>query len=89
MTQTLTNLRVQIDKIDAGILSLLDRRMKLAIEISKNKKNNSKAIFDPERERVLLNNLIEKNQETIIPDEKILEIWGKIIEISKDTQNLE
>ncbi len=88
MTQILTDLRVQIDEIDAGILSLLDKRMRLAIEISKNKQIIGKDIFDPERERELLANLIERNQETIIPDEKVLEIWGKIIEISKDTQNL-
>jgi len=88
MTQTLTDLRLQIDEIDAGILSLLDKRMKLAIEISRNKKTTQKAIFDPERERELLSNLIGMNQETILPDEKVLEIWGKIIEISKNTQNL-
>lgn len=87
MTQNLTALRTQIDKIDVGILALLDQRMKLAIDIAKAKKSIKKSIFDPERERILLEKLVERNQETIIPDEKILEIWGKIIELSKDTQN--
>ncbi len=85
--QDLTILRAQIDEIDMGILALLDKRMKLAIDIAKAKKHINKDIFDPERERVLLSKLIERNQETIIPDEKLLEIWGKIIELSKDTQN--
>ena len=88
MVQDLTILRAQIDEIDVGILALLDRRMKLAIEIARAKKNTRKEIFDPERERELLAKLIEQNQKTIIPDEKILEIWGKIIELSRDTQNL-
>ena len=89
MTQDLTTLRKKIDKIDVGILALLDQRMRLAIEISKAKHSIKKSIFDPERERALLAKLIEKNKETIIPDEKLLEIWGKIIELSKDTQNLD
>jgi len=84
--QSLQDIRDEIDKIDEGILDLLDKRMKLAIEISKVKKVSSKEIFDPERERELLARLIEMNKETIIPDDKILEIWGKIIELSRETQ---
>lgn len=88
MAKELSVLRTKIDKIDAGILSLLDKRMKISLDISAAKKESQKAVFDPSRERELLANLIEMNQETIIPDEKVLEIWGKIIEISKDTQNM-
>jgi chorismate mutase len=86
MTQDLTTLRQKIDKIDAGILSLLDKRMKISIKISETKKVSNKAIFDSSRERELLANLIEMNQETIIPDAKVLEIWGKIIELSREMQ---
>ncbi len=88
MPQSLTQLRTQIDKIDAEILALLDKRMRLSLDIAATKKTTQKEIFDPERERVLLGKLIKMNQETIIPDEKVLEIWGKIIEISRETQNL-
>ncbi len=87
MTQNLTTFRTEIDEIDAGILSLLDKRMKVSLKISESKKSNNKAIFDPSRERELLANLIEMNQETIIPDEKVLEIWGKIIELSREIQD--
>jgi chorismate mutase len=86
MTQDLTTLRQKIDKIDAGILSLLDKRMKISIKISETKKVSNKAIFDSSRERELLANLIEINQETIIRDAKVLEIWGKIIELSREMQ---
>ena len=86
MTQDLTTYRKKIDEIDAGILSLLDKRMKISIKISQTKKTQNKAIFDSSRERELLAHLIEMNQETIIPDEKVLEIWGKIIELSREIQ---
>ncbi len=82
----LSVIRKKINKIDAGILDLLDQRMRLAIEVAKAKKTTGLEIFDPERERGLLAKLIEQNKKTLIPDEKLLEIWGKIIEISKETQ---
>lgn len=77
------NLQTEIETVDAGILTLLDKRMRLNLEISK---AMEKGLIDinKNRERDELAKLIEQNQETIIPDEKLLEIWGKIIEIPKD-----
>lgn len=86
MTHDLTQLRGKINEIDAGILALLDKRMKLALEISKTKKSIGKEIYDADREAELFDSLIEKNKETILPDEKVLEIWGKIIELSRKIQ---
>lgn len=86
MTHDLMQLRDKINKIDAGILALLDKRMKLALEISKTKKSIGKEIYDVDRESELFEALIEKNKETILPDEKVLEIWGKIIELSRKIQ---
>jgi len=77
------NLQTEIETVDAGILTLLDKRMRLNLEISK---AMEKGLIDinKNRERDELAKLIEQNQETIIPNEKLLEIWGKIIEIPKD-----
>jgi len=77
------NLQTEIETVDAGILTLLDKRMRLNLEISK---AMEKGLIDinKNRQRDELAKLIEQNQETIIPNEKLLEIWGKIIEIPKD-----
>lgn len=83
----LNQLRSDINEIDAGILDLLDRRMKLALKISKTKKSIGKEIYDAEREEELFAALMERNKETILPDEKVLEIWGKIIELSRNMQS--
>ncbi len=82
----LQGVRVKIDEIDAGILALLDERMKLAMQISAIKKQTGKDIFDPKREEELFARLKELNKDTVIDDEKLLEIWGKIIELSRETQ---
>ena len=75
------DLQKEIATIDAGILSLLDKRVRLNLKISKAKE---KGLIDASEERYELAKLIEQNQETVIPDQKLLEIWGKIIEIPKD-----
>ncbi len=77
------NLQTEIQTIDAGILTLLDKRMRLNLKISKAAEKGLINI-NQNREREELAKLIEQNKETIIPDEKLLEIWGKIIEIPKD-----
>lgn len=86
MTQDLTQLRKQIDKVDDGILALLDKRMKLALEIAEAKKRIGKPILDTSREEELFAKLREKNKKTILSDEKMLEIWGKIVELSREVQ---
>ena len=72
------SIQKKILEVDAGILDLLDKRTRLQKELAKIEKN----FFRIERQN--LAKLIEKKHLTIIPDEKILEIWGKIIEIPKD-----
>ena len=86
MTQDLTNLRTKITKLDDGILSLLDERMKLSLEIGEYKRKHSLNVLDQTQEEALLKRLLEANQQTVIPDEKLVEIWGKIIELSRDLQ---
>ncbi len=83
--------RDRIDEIDAGILVLLDERMRLASDIAEIKRKTGKDILDLDREAQLFKKLLAKNkaQESLIPDEKVLEIWGKIIELSKKIQENE
>jgi chorismate mutase len=82
----LNSKRERISKIDAGILSLLDERMRLAIEIARLKKDTGKDIEDLERETQLLGEILEQNRDTILQDEKVTEIWRAIFKLSKDIQ---
>jgi 3-deoxy-7-phosphoheptulonate synthase/chorismate mutase len=86
MNDNLQQYRQEIDKIDAGILDLLDRRMKLAIKIAESKKQIGKLTLDKKREDELFAALKEKNKKTSLPDDAVLEIWGEIIELSKKIQ---
>ena len=78
--------RQRIDTIDAGVLALIQERMKLAADIAEIKADIGMEIEDLAREEELYNNLAQLNTESNVPNEKLLEIWGKIIELSKKVQ---
>ncbi len=91
MTQQVNGLdlntkRERISQIDAGILSLLDERMRLAIEIAQIKKETGKDIEDLERETQLLGEILKQNRDTILEDKRVTEIWRAIFKLSKDIQ---
>ena len=59
---SLENLRRKIDKIDEGILELINERAKLAIEIGDLKRRQGKDIYAPDREQTVYTRLIKKNK---------------------------
>ena len=58
----LEDLRQKIDKIDAGILKLINERAKMAIEIGNFKKRRGRDIYVPDREQIVYRKLIKKNK---------------------------
>lgn len=82
----LVSKRQRIDVIDAGILALIQERMQLASQIAQIKSDTGLEIEDLAREEQLFSKLKKLNEETVIPDEDLLEIWGKIVELSKKIQ---
>jgi chorismate mutase len=57
----LDKLRLQIDQLDRKILSLLNKRLRLAPLIAQRKKHLGEAIFAPDREAALLRRLFQSN----------------------------
>lgn len=78
--------RARVTEIDAGILALLDERMRLAIDIAQIKQQTGKDIEDLERETQLLSEILKQNRETIMDDNRVAEIWQAIFQLSKDIQ---
>ena len=84
--QNLTLLRKQISSIDTAILNLLEERMKLVVQIGRNKKQMKKPILDTEQEDLLLSELKQKLEVSNLPIEKTLDLWKEIFQISRDIQ---
>ena len=58
--QKLKKKRKEIDLIDQKLLTLLNQRLRIALEIGKIKKEMGKKIYDPEREKEVLERLKSK-----------------------------
>jgi chorismate mutase-like protein len=54
--------RKEINLIDQKLLNLLNQRLRLALEIGKIKKEMGKKIYDPKREKEVLDRLKQKNK---------------------------
>ena len=77
--------RQEIDKIDEEILKNLEMRASLAKEIGEIKKKQGQAIYDPNREKALIKELIKKNKSPL-KEEAIKAIFQEII---SNCRNLE
>jgi chorismate mutase len=59
MAPRIEQLRVSIDEIDQRILALLAQRLRLVLEVGEVKREQSLEVFDPDRERRLIDKLGE------------------------------
>ncbi|MFC1493125.1 chorismate mutase [candidate division KSB1 bacterium] len=76
------SIRKQIDEIDNSVLKLLNVRASLAIEIGKIKKELNEQVYDPTREKEILNRLISENNGPL--DSKIIKtLFERIIDESR------
>jgi chorismate mutase len=82
----LEDIRKEIDIVDNNIVELLRKRKNLAKEVAKIKKEANKPIFDPEREKQLLEKLRLKAKEKNLDEEFIIGIYRLILKNSKEEQ---
>ncbi|WP_301106471.1 chorismate mutase [Sneathiella sp.] len=82
MTTTNTKLealRVEIDRLDAELLSVLEKRVAIVEDIAAAKKADGKALaFRPGREASILRNIL-KSHSSKLPDTVIAAIWRELI----------
>ncbi|MDD5224961.1 MAG: chorismate mutase [bacterium] len=74
----LQRLRREIDRIDAGIISLLNRRAKTSARIGARKKRLGRAPYDPSREQEILSRLKSLSRKPL-PASAIEFIFGEIL----------
>jgi len=77
--------RKEIDAVDSEILSLLYQRQNTAAAIGKTKKELGLEIFDPDREKAVLEKLSSNNREYLSKD-MIRNIFNEIISASRSIQ---
>ena len=81
----LDELRVEIDKIDKGLVELFAKRMDIAAGIAAYKKENGLPVLDATREREKINSLMDMAPDEL--EEHIHSLYSLIFELSRSYQN--
>lgn len=84
---TLSQLRKQIDRIDRQLLSMLNRRARMAVRIGRLKKKQGLAVFDGRREVRMMRQLTRTNRGPL-PRAAVRRIFGEIVHENRNIQLL-
>ena len=80
--------RKKIDELDRKIVALLSERARAAVEIGKLKRNTSMPIYEPDRERVVFENVQGENRGPL-PGRDLVRIYERIIDVMRNIQKEE
>jgi chorismate mutase-like protein len=80
--------RKKIDEVDRKLVALLSERARAAAEIGKLKRNTSMPIYEPDRERIVFENVQEANPGPL-PGRDLVRIYERIIDVMRNIQKEE
>jgi len=80
--------RKKIDDLDRKLVALLSERAKAAIAIGKLKRDTSMPIYEPDRERVVFDNVQGSNRGPL-PGRDLVRIYERIIDVMRNIQKEE
>jgi|SRR5579871_1053010 len=80
--------RKKIDEIDAKLVHLLSERARAAVAIGKLKRNTSMPIYEPDRERVVFEN-VQRDNPGPLPGRDLVRIYERIIDVMRNIQKEE
>jgi chorismate mutase len=85
---TLEELRKQIDALDQQLVTLLNERAKAAIMVGHLKAATSLPVYEPAREKLVLDNVRSHNNGPL-PDIELTHIYERIIDVMRALQRNE
>src|SRR5713226_9149106 len=80
--------RKKIDDLDRKLVALLIERAKAAIAIGKLKRDTSMPIYEPDRERIVFENVQGANHGPL-PGRDLVRIYERIIDVMRNIQKEE
>jgi len=83
--QKLIKRRKKLDLINEKLLTLVNQRLRISLEIGKVKKEMGKKIYDREREKETLDRLKRKNRGPL-KEEDLRKIFATIMKICRQSQ---
>jgi len=80
--------RKKIDDLDRKLVALLSERARAAVEIGRLKRDTSLPIYEPDRERVVFDNVQQANPGPL-PGRDLVRIYERIIDVMRNIQKEE
>jgi chorismate mutase / prephenate dehydratase len=85
LSQKLIKRRKELDLINQKLLTLLNQRLRITLEIGKVKKEMGKKIYDTEREKEILDRLKRKNRGPL-KGKDLRKIFTTIMKVCRESQ---
>jgi chorismate mutase len=80
--------RKKIDEVDRRLVELLSERARAAVEIGRLKRDTSLPIYEPERERIVFENVRGMNRGPL-PGQDLVRIFERIMDVMRNIQKEE
>jgi len=80
--------RKKIDEIDGKLVALISERARAAVEIGRLKRDTSLPIYEPDRERVVFENVQAANRGPLAGKD-LVRIYERIIDVMRNIQKEE
>ena len=77
--------RNKIDELDRRLVELLSERARAAVEIGRLKRDTSLPIYEPERERIVFEN-VQKMNPGPLPGRDLVRIYERIMDVMQNIQ---
>ena len=80
--------RKRIDELDQKLVRLLNQRAECAVEIGRLKRNTNLPVYEPDRERIIFENICRANPGPLSGDD-LKRVYERIIDVMRTIQNLD
>jgi chorismate mutase len=80
--------RKKIDEVDRRLVELLSERARAAVEIGRLKRDTNLPIYEPDRERIVFENVQEINRGPL-PGREMVRIFERIMDVMRNIQKEE
>jgi chorismate mutase len=80
--------RKKIDELDQRLVELLSERARAAVEIGRLKRHTNLPVYEPDRERIVFENVLRMNQGPL-PGRDLVRIFERIMDVMRNIQKEE
>jgi len=85
MTMDIADWRLKIDELDRQLVQLINERAHCAEEIGKLKRNSSIPIYEPDRERIIFENIARQNGGPL-SQVQLRQIYERLVDVMRQIQ---